>query len=152
VHVPINHVEVLDDSGFVGGSDGLVDGPNPRLRSVQWVQHATWGAAADKREEVRSTAVLAANRSSAYVENVRVRRLDPHFVTLHWGHRFMLEAVAPSEGSSPVTRLSETESLQSHRLIILMEHTGFRPHELRKNTKNFHEILFINIKAALERR
>ena len=49
------------------------------------------------------------------------------------------------------TRLSETESLQSHRAIILMEATGFRPHELRKSTSNFHDILFRNIKAALEK-
>ena len=64
---------------------------------------------------------------------------------MHFDHRFILKQVGAN-----VTVLSETESLQSHRWVLLLERTGFRPHELRRNTKAYHGALFRNIKAALE--
>ena len=72
VDVSINRVEVLDDTG-----------PSTKVRSMHWTQHATWGAAKDKREEVRSTAVFT-SAAAAHVENLRIKRLDPAIIYLHW--------------------------------------------------------------------
>ena len=145
LHVPITRVEVLEDTGECthAGGAGLT------TRTMRWIQHAHWGASKHKRESILSSAVLhpGLHRRRAWVDNLRIKRLDRHFVYMHWAHRFILE----EDAADPhVTRLSETESLQSHRVVVLFEQSGFRLHELRRATTNYHDVLFANIKRQCE--
>ena len=144
---PGGRVEVLDDSGVM-----VQQGTTMKVRTIHWKQHALWSPPHVKIEEIRSTAVLTSGaQKSGYIENLRMKRHDSHVINLHWSHRFILTPAEPGPDGRSRTKLSETESLQSHRAIILMEQTGFRPHELRANTNNFHDILFRNIKASIEK-
>ena len=136
LHVPITRVEVLEDTGACVNA-GIA------TRTIKWIQHASWGSSKHKRESILSSAVMHAKK--AWVDNLRIKRLDRHAIYMHWAHRFILEEVGAG-----VTLLSETESLQSHRAVIFVEQRGFRLHELRRATTNYHSILFANIKKKAE--